>query len=586
MVVKEIVSDEKDKPILNEEILGKLLEAAYVLQEHNRALQKVELNLELQSEQLRERQQAQRIAAPPPRTPDAENEPPPAVNSNSEDYTFTLAQIVETQNQIQLRQLDLESAMTLVIERLIDITKASGAAVGVLDGKIVRYRAGVGLASLPHGSEVEKERALCFGCLHTGQVFRCADVSSEFLLDVEECRRRGIQSLIAVPVYHDGGIAGALELYFANAQSFREPDVHSCQLMAGLVTEALARDEEMTWKKSLAAERSAMLEALEKIKPNLVALVGDAEASGLGAKTPTDPASAETYIRGCCDSCGEELVAGEQYCGKCGSPRASEEQPQSMQSKLASLWSAQHPETEKEKEGGTTVSDDQEEARLSESELVSTFTAQVTKTDAAATISSSRLEEAENAARSTGSQVPESQIEEQETETASVTTALTTTEDHLTWSSAAKARDFLEQLAASRTDSAFARFWNARRGDVYLAVAVILVAVVIRWGIWSDHSVSATGTPTVSARAHRRQPAPDADLSLFDKMLIGMGLAEPPEAPENKGNPDTQVWVDLHTALYYCPGADLYGKTPKGRYTSQRDAQLDQFEPAYRKACE
>ena len=69
-------------------------------------------------------------------------------------------------------------------------------------------------------------------------------------------------------------------------------------------------------------------------------------------------------------------------------------------------------------------------------------------------------------------------------------------------------------------------------------------------------------------------------------MLISLGLAEAPPTPENHGNPDTQVWVDLHTALYYCPGADLYGKTPKGRFTSQRSAQLDQFEPAYRKACD
>jgi len=63
-------------------------------------------------------------------------------------------------------------------------------------------------------------------------------------------------------------------------------------------------------------------------------------------------------------------------------------------------------------------------------------------------------------------------------------------------------------------------------------------------------------------------------------------LAEAPEPPEYKGNPQTQVWVDLHTALYYCPGTDLYGKTPKGKFTTQRDAQLDQFEPAYEKACD
>jgi hypothetical protein len=73
---------------------------------------------------------------------------------------------------------------------------------------------------------------------------------------------------------------------------------------------------------------------------------------------------------------------------------------------------------------------------------------------------------------------------------------------------------------------------------------------------------------------------------LLDRILIGLGLAEAPEEPEYKGNPDTQVWVDLHTALYYCPGSDLYGKTPKGKLSTQREAQLDQFEPASRKACD
>jgi hypothetical protein len=68
-------------------------------------------------------------------------------------------------------------------------------------------------------------------------------------------------------------------------------------------------------------------------------------------------------------------------------------------------------------------------------------------------------------------------------------------------------------------------------------------------------------------------------------MLIQLGLAEAPPAPEDKGNPSVQVWVDQRTALYYCPGAELYGKTPKGKFTTQRDAQLDQFEPAYRKPC-
>jgi hypothetical protein len=76
-------------------------------------------------------------------------------------------------------------------------------------------------------------------------------------------------------------------------------------------------------------------------------------------------------------------------------------------------------------------------------------------------------------------------------------------------------------------------------------------------------------------------------LSWFSSWLVNLGLAEaPPRAPAYVGNPDAPVWVDVHTALYYCKGSDLYGKTPGGRFSTQRDAQEDQFESASRLACE
>ncbi len=116
-------------------------------------------------------------------------------------------------------------------------------------------------------------------------------------------------------------------------------------------------------------------------------------------------------------------------------------------------------------------------------------------------------------------------------------TALAESREEIPWNSAAKAREALEALAASRAPRAMARFWNSRRGDFYLAVAVILVGVVIRWGVWSNNSVGATAGASrsaISGASHR--PKPDADLSMFEKMLVSVGLAEAPEQPEYKGN--------------------------------------------------
>jgi len=124
------------------------------------------------------------------------------------------------------------------------------------------------------------------------------------------------------------------------------------------------------------------------------------------------------------------------------------------------------------------------------------------------------------------------------------------------------------------------KLWKQYRANVWVGVsACILLAVIFTWSTQSPVSSSPSG-----ARTHCRRPAPN--LTLFEKLLVTLSLAVPPQMPAFTGNPDSKVWVDVHTALYYCPGAELYGKTPGGRFTSQKDAQQDQFEPARRKACE
>jgi hypothetical protein len=90
---------------------------------------------------------------------------------------------------------------------------------------------------------------------------------------------------------------------------------------------------------------------------------------------------------------------------------------------------------------------------------------------------------------------------------------------------------------------------------------------------------------TQSAPVAHKNPA-EPQLTAFEKLMVNLGLAEAPPVPVYLGNPDRQVWVDLHTALYYCPGSERYGKTAGGRYETQRSAQLDQFESASRRACD
>ena len=579
------MTDQK-KPVLDGQTFEKLLEAAYVMQEHNRKMREVEESLESQSEQLREQEVAHQALLQ--RTKSVPDE---SVRSNV-DYTLTLAEIVEAQHQIQIRHLELDQAMAVVAERVARIATASGAAIGILEGTTVRYRAGAGSAALPVGSEVPLRTAVCQANVRTGQVVRAEDVNVEILFDPQPCLQRGILSLVSVPIYHDGDIVGALELYFDRVRGFAEEDIHTCQLMAGLVTEAIGRDAQSNLKKSIATERSTMLAAIELLKPDLAAMAAD-------RPTATSRPSGSANTAPPCWKCGSALLEQEQFCGKCGASRNSEQSPLSMQSKFASAW---HMQQTSQKTGAATsgIEPAEETAAWSMAHRHNGHT-EFSEEEGADTESFSAPEVEQNSpiasvvpgtgedALSLSSQEPANENSVEENVEDRSTALVVPQPDDVVWSSAAKAREFLESISGTRTPGALARFWRSRRGDFYLAVALILVAVVIRWGIWSDNSVGATGHGSaVSGSSNRRkQLAPDAGLSAFDKLLIALGLAEPPDqAPEYKGNPDTQVWVDLQTALYYCPGSDLYGKTAKGKMSSQRDAQLDQFEPASRRACD
>ncbi len=579
------MTQQPTKPVLDAQTFQKVLEAAFILQEHNRKMRRLEESLESKSERLREKE---RIEQARQSARQAETSARPA-----SDYTLTLAEIVEAQHQILTQRLELDAAMNVVVERLTRITKASGAAIGILEGSDLRYRAGAGRSALPVGTGVALGTAVSQPSVRTGQVIRTKDVDTEFLFDPEPIRRRGIRSLLSVPIHFDGEIVGGLELYFDQIGGYAEQDIHTCQLMAGLVTEALGREAGLKLKKSMAEERSSMLAAIGRLQPNLAALAKSPCAEGSAANAPGLAPPADHI----CWKCATALGVEEQFCGNCGSARARNlEQPPAIPSEVASAW---HAHAEKKANGKSFKTAAAIGAGTSgvhgESSISTPLAGDVLPDDVLLMFP---LTEPELGTIDSPSAVP---FEEQNAGAESLPTELEaenalagsaqqpdkSDQRYLVWSSAARAQDFLESLSATRTPSALARFWRFRRGDFYLALAIVLVIGVIGWGIWSNHPPAGTANPAARTTKRVSHSAGESDLSMFDKLLISLGLAEAPEAaPEYKGNPNVQVWLDLNTAEYYCPGSDLYAKTPKGKLATQREAQLDHFEPAYRKACD
>jgi GAF domain-containing protein len=573
------------KPVLDEATFQKLLEAAYVVQEHTDRV-----------------------------VPGLAPQPEPERALSVSDSTTTLAEIVETQHQIHTDRLNLDSSSQLVVDRIRKITGAQGAAIGILEEEKLVYRAGSGILASQVRTALRPDATLSSTTLLHDAILRCPDADADFRVNPEIAKRMGIRSLISVPVFHDSKTAGVLELVFTSASAFQEQDVRTCQLMAGLVTEALTHAAEEEWRKGVTAERASMLEVLEKIKPQLARLAQEPKSSP--AEEPLPPDLLESLSdQSKCQHCGAELAAGEVFCGSCGTSRSTVAR-NDLQSKWATLWNLKkatgqatgNPGTELESsapplhdvsEPTPSVSDSEEYALpdfiLPEKKVPATPPAPPLVPTEAPAPPSEFLAIPQLPDQGSPLLPVKTEEEQKPAENLPVTVPVPVQKP-------AEPRVWFRSIAVSPPALQLKSFWQKHRGflrrhpgDLALGAAAILFAITIIWSISSNNpttSANSTNTPQTAAtsstpaKPKRKAPPPPPKLSLFEQFLVSMGLAEPPAAPSYTGNPNVPVWVDVHTALYYCPGSEQYGKTPQGKIASQHDAQLDQFEPASRKVCD
>jgi hypothetical protein len=528
---------EREKPALDEAMFQQLLEAAHVLQEQ--------------------------------KTFEVVSRPRP-------DPTEALAQIVETQEFLRSQSDDLGPAATVVVERLQKITHATGVAVSVVRENRLEYCAATGDAANLSGTSLPLETSL----------------SADGQLSTQFSREHPDKQSIALPLHREGNLCGLLEVRFAGADPIRSPEMRSCQLMAGLMTEAIARAADREWRETLAAERAAMLEALERIKPQLERLavgstgsvarpenqlVEPTESSTEPLETiaspnvPVSQSSAKSGRETVCPECGYQFGQHELFCGRCGTSRPATAAPaDETESQWAPSWLLQ-PTTPQERRG-VDKTENSDEAEVSTPLLAQSsdeFTGNFSRDSHDATLrfqDTSKESEPGHESRSTS---PISDTSDETPEKIDSSLALAARPSP---GDSGIPTDDTSPISPAMSPS---QIWLAKhRADLYIGAAVVLLLVVLSgWGMHSDQS---------HVVKHPAQPS----LTLFEKLLVSLGLAETPSAPVYMGNPNAPVWVDLHTALYYCSGSDLYGKTPGGKFTTQRDAQLDQFEPAARKTCE
>ncbi|WP_404785354.1 EAL domain-containing protein [Altericista sp. CCNU0014] len=165
--------------------------------------------------------------------------------------TQRLSEIVQLQQEVALRGFSLDEAMTLIVERAQQLTHASGSIIEMVEGNELVYRAASGQVAPYVGLRLKVNASLSGYCLTTGEILHCQDVATDPHVDLEACRRIGIQSMIVVPFQTTEGYQGVLKVSASNPHAFTDQDVQVLQLLAAFLASSLQLASEFEAKNAL-----------------------------------------------------------------------------------------------------------------------------------------------------------------------------------------------------------------------------------------------------------------------------------------------------------------------------------------------
>ena len=173
--------------------------------------------------------------------------------------TELLSAVLRTQQEVATAALDLNAVMNLIAERAQRLTRAAGAAVELLEGDEMVYRAATGAIAPALGLRLKSADSLSGLCVRTGTPLRCDDTEADDRVNKEACRKVGIRSMIVVPLRHDRRTVGVLKVSSPRVWGFNEKDQHTLQLMGGLLAAAMSNAAAFETEQALVGERTKAL---------------------------------------------------------------------------------------------------------------------------------------------------------------------------------------------------------------------------------------------------------------------------------------------------------------------------------------
>lgn len=187
----------------------------------------------------------------------------------------SLTAVIELQRKIAIGELDADRAIDLIAVRAQDVANARGIAIGFLKGDQLVYRAGSGSGVAYVGKHVMSTLCVSRNIAAKSEILRVEDAHTDKRIEAAICRQFGAQSLLIMPLYHDGTLVGVLDVLFDEPHAFQRQEVLAYRLMAALVGEAMSYAARPDRQQAPAAAQSTVPQSVSLTGPGTEETLND-----------------------------------------------------------------------------------------------------------------------------------------------------------------------------------------------------------------------------------------------------------------------------------------------------------------------
>lgn len=151
------------------------------------------------------------------------------------------AAIVRVLHDLTTRDFDLRGALQLVVSRTLELVRASGVVIDLMEGNEVICHAAAGATDRQPGDRGNWPGPIADEAVTSGKLVVCVDTEADERVDRAVCRTIGAKSCVIMPIRLGDGGLGLLKAVSQRTDAFRSREVSNLLILGGSVGAVIQR---------------------------------------------------------------------------------------------------------------------------------------------------------------------------------------------------------------------------------------------------------------------------------------------------------------------------------------------------------